>query len=109
MRHENQNYHATDNSNQEFNDEYSTNNDYYTDSNQSHQYDQYNQYDQTQMLDDPSTYQDFLSLASTNHPPNQFSEINQPLDPILEIQRQVQSLNLEDYHPDLNFPEQSSM
>lgn len=50
-----------------------------------------------------SDYQNFLSLPNQNHPPNNTSQS----DPIPEIQKKVQALNLDNMNPNLNFPEQN--
>ena len=52
---------------------------------------------------DTSEYQNFLSLPNQNHPPNNTSQ----LDSIPEIQKKVQTLNLDNLDPNLNFPEQN--
>nr|XP_023011636.1 uncharacterized protein LOC111501933 [Leptinotarsa decemlineata] len=104
---------------QDYNTEYenyytasSQENDYYTDNGQCPQeYDQYDQYDQNdqhdQYINNPniSEYQDFLSLPTQHHPP----DFSQSQGMTSDIQTQIQSMNLEDYHPDLNFPEQRFM
>lgn len=51
---------------------------------------------------DSENYQDFLTLPSTSQPPE-----NTTQDPISEIQSQIQTLNLDNMDPNLNFPEQN--
>jgi len=46
-------------------------------------------------------YQDFLTLPTTSQPPE-----NDAQDPVAEIQSHIQTLNLDNMDPNLNFPEQ---
>ena len=48
-------------------------------------------------------YQNFLTLPNQNHPPNETSNTDQ----LTEIQNSIQTLNLDNMNPNLNFPEQN--
>lgn len=50
------------------------------------------------------SYQDFLSLPVQQHPPG---TNYQEIDPVAELQSQIQAMNLDDMDPNLNFPEQT--
>lgn len=52
---------------------------------------------------DSQDYQNFLTLPHQNHPPNQQSQANTTS----ELEGQIQMLNLDDFNPNANFPEQA--
>ena len=53
-------------------------------------------------------YQDFQCTPLEQHPPDQtYPSLDLTPDPMLEIQSQIQTLNLDDMNPNLNFPEQT--
>ncbi|XP_050508009.1 probable serine/threonine-protein kinase cdc7 [Diabrotica virgifera virgifera] len=89
-------------------------NDYTPDPIESYQYDDfsdnnypppdyYPSFDQSTDLIDSQDYQDFLTVSNQNHPPDNAISINEPLS---QIKNQIQTLNLDDMNPSLNFPEQ---
>ncbi|KAJ8982457.1 hypothetical protein NQ317_000415 [Molorchus minor] len=53
---------------------------------------------------DSDYYRDFLSLPSQDNPPGSLS---QPENQLSEIQSQIRTLNLDDFNPNANFPEQA--
>ncbi|XP_050500868.1 putative uncharacterized protein DDB_G0286901 [Diabrotica virgifera virgifera] len=65
--------------------------------------DYYNSFDESIDLIDSQDYQDFLTVPNQNHPPDNAISINEPLS---QIKNQIQTLNLDDMNPSLNFPEQ---
>ncbi|XP_050516215.1 putative uncharacterized protein DDB_G0288537 [Diabrotica virgifera virgifera] len=87
-------------------DDYYTDNYYNTDNYETDYYTENNiqtdNFYETNNTLDTENYQDFLSLQNQNHPPN---HTNHSTD-ITNIQEQIQALNLDNFHPYLNFPEQ---
>lgn len=69
----------------------------------------YNQYDPNISAIHTGDYQNFLSLPNQNHPPNEYSTQETVEQPTMlqEIQDQIQTLNLDNMDPNLNFPEQN--
>ncbi|XP_050507916.1 uncharacterized protein DDB_G0287625-like [Diabrotica virgifera virgifera] len=65
--------------------------------------DYYNSLDEQTDLIDSQDYQDFLTVPNQNHPPDNAISISEPLS---QIENQIQTLNLDDMNPSLNFPEQ---
>ncbi|KAL1490144.1 hypothetical protein ABEB36_012884 [Hypothenemus hampei] len=79
-----------------------------TDNNEFHYYDN-NGYNDLQEYDsfDETNYQDFLNLSNQNHPPDSQTDREQiSSETMSQILDQVQTLNLDDMDPSLNFPEQ---
>ncbi|KAJ8946774.1 hypothetical protein NQ318_018983 [Aromia moschata] len=80
--------------------------DYYTANNhESYEYNSGNdEFNCNYPIDVDSNYQDFLSLPSQDNPPGY---ANHSTNQLSEIQSQFKTLNLNEFHPDLNFPEQT--
>jgi hypothetical protein len=52
-------------------------------------------------------FQNFQYTPPEQHPPDETYPVNSIPDPMLQIQTQIQTLNLDDMNPNLNFPEQT--
>ncbi|KAJ8952311.1 hypothetical protein NQ318_017204 [Aromia moschata] len=90
---------------QDFNDPVDCDDHYTANNHESYEYNSANdESNYNYPIDVDSNYQDFHSLPSEDNPPGYaYHSMNQ----LSEIQSQFKTLNLNEFHPDLNFPEQT--